>query len=154
MKKNYKMKLSKQSIVDCVLNYGCNGGWIAETLDYIKQHDGLQLESSYPYHAARGTCSAKRSRFGPIRGYGRVTSNDEEDMKIHLNLYGPLVIGMDAKQLQFLGSGPSNILDTLACTKTLNHAVVIVGYGTHNGQDYWCMYFLSFFIFLNRILFF
>merc|ERR1712183_452642 len=54
-------------------------------------------------------------------------------MKAALNTYGPLSIGMNANPLQHYKSG---IFDA-SCVGRSDHGVVIVGYGSENGKQYW-----------------
>ena len=154
VQKKQQLRLSKQQIVDCAPNSGCKGGWPADQYAYIKKSGGLLLDTVYPYHAVRGVCSARRAAPGRIRSYGKITSEDEDDIKVHLLIYGPLTITIDAHPLQFLASAPTSVVDAPNCNK-LNHVVIIVGFGTTNGRDYWCMYFsLLISIILNKISFF
>jgi hypothetical protein len=65
-------------------------------------------------------------------------------MKQALSTYGPLAAAVHTtSDLQFYGASKSeratNILDIPLCSKQVDHAIVIVGYGTENGKDYWCM---------------
>ena len=47
---------------------------------------------------------------------------------------GPVTVAIDADYMQSYTSG---VYDSTQCTTTINHAVVIVGWGTQNGVDYW-----------------
>jgi hypothetical protein len=69
----------------------------------------------------------------------------ENKMKQLLNEYGPVASAIHiTSDLQFYGrslkSGESDILDLPKCSQSVNHGVVIVGYGTDNGTDYWRKY--------------
>jgi hypothetical protein len=74
---------------------------------------------------------------GNILSYGRVQPGDEEAMKIALNSFGPLFVVISVGDI--FRNYESGIIDIPNCSKATHHAVVIVGYGTENGQDYWCM---------------
>jgi C1A family cysteine protease len=47
--------LSEQNIVDCAAPQpgynGCRGGWMSWAFDYIKNNNGINTQSSYPYNA-------------------------------------------------------------------------------------------------------
>jgi hypothetical protein len=144
LKKGARIQLSKQQLVDCSPSLGCGGGYIGATMDYIKQQRGLQPTASYPYAGVRRICAAKSIRVGAIRGYGNTPPGNEEAMKRALSTYGPLAAGVHAgRDLQFYGEAKnrrgSDIIDIASCPKQINHAIAIVGYGTQNGKDYWCM---------------
>ncbi len=63
--------LSEQQLVDCATdspyeNHGCNGGYAARALEYIKDF-GQTTNASYPYRAANQQCQTKT---GVYRTYG------------------------------------------------------------------------------------
>lgn len=69
---------------------------------------------------------------------------NEEEMKKALSEYGPLAAAIHTtSDLQFYsgskGGRSPDILDIPSCSKQVDHAIAIVGYGTENGRDYWCM---------------
>ena len=74
--------LSNQELVSCsyhiwgYFNYrGCNGGWMATPLLYIKAR-GVSTESFYPYRAANLVCDNYRAAIGgtySIQGYSYLT---------------------------------------------------------------------------------
>lgn len=134
--------MSKQQLIDCSPNNGCSGGYLGTTYDYIKQRGGLQSEASSPYAGARRTCSLKPTKVGAIKSYGNIPRGDEEAMRQALSNYGPLAAAIHTtSDLQFYGgsrsSKGSDILDIPLCSKQVDHAIAIVGYGTENGKDYW-----------------
>lgn len=62
-------------------------------------------------------------------------SGDEDTLLEATATIGPISIAMDAS---YIGSYDSGIFSDEECTTwDLNHGVLIVGYGTENGQDYW-----------------
>ncbi len=146
LKKGTKIKLSKQQLVDCSPSNGCSGGYLGATFDYIKQRGGLQPDTSYPYQNTRQSCSLRSTKVGAITGYGNIQRGDEEAMKQALSTYGPLAAAVHTtSDLQFYsgskGGRSSDIIDIPMCSKQVDHAITIVGYGTENGKDYWRMLF-------------
>ena len=90
----------------------------------------------------RQSCSLKSTKVGAIRGYGNIPRGDEEAMKQALSNYGPLAAAIHTtSDLQFYAASRSgkgmDILDIPYCSKQVDHAIAIVGYGTENGKDYW-----------------
>ncbi|CAF3845536.1 unnamed protein product [Rotaria magnacalcarata] len=137
-----KIKLSKQELIDCSSNNGCSGGYLGATLGYIKEHRGLQSDASYPYKTTQQSCKARSSKVGAIKGYGNTLRGDEEGMRQALATYGPLAAAIHTTtDLQFYGGSSSGrgagIIDIPSCSKQVDHAIAIVGYGTENGKDYW-----------------
>jgi len=145
-------KLSEQEVVDCshgcvledgqqVCNQGCNGGWMWSALTDIISWGGEELETVYPYTAETGTCKRTAANtIDPISNYTCLSGPklaNETDMATFLVNNGPLSIAMDAGILQSYTSG---IIDPTAneCSKTsLDHAIVIVGYGVEGAKPFW-----------------
>lgn len=61
--------------------------------------------------------------------------SDEEALLEATATVGPISIAMDASNIDFYESGV--FTDAECDISDLNHGVLIVGYGTENGQDYW-----------------
>jgi len=74
------LSFSEQQLVDCSGSYGnqgCDGGWPFWALEYTAAK-GIELESTYPYTAADGTCKYQQSQVKfQNKGYGNVTSKNE-----------------------------------------------------------------------------
>jgi hypothetical protein len=74
-------------------------------------------------------------RVATITGYVTNPTNSYDDLMNSLVNEGPIAITVDASQW---GSYAGGIFD--GCNQEnpdLDHAVLLVGYGTENGQDYW-----------------
>jgi len=128
------VSLSEQQVVDCDKdeNQGCQGGWPYKTFKWMEKGNGLTLEEQYPYRGSDGFCATGVLTATVITGYSTI-AQDETQIKAALNTYGPLSVALNASPLQSYKSG---IFDS-NCTGQSNHAVVIVGYGSENGQQYW-----------------
>lgn len=135
------VSLSEQNLVDCSEkwgNHGCNGGLMDFAFQYIKDNDGVDTEISYPYKAQEGTCHFKSSKVGATDGgFVDVPHGDEEKLKEALATVGPISIAIDASHPSFQ-LYKSGVYDEPQCSSTqLDHGVLVAGYGTENGQDYW-----------------
>ncbi|THD18101.1 Cysteine protease [Fasciola hepatica] len=133
------VSFSEQQLVDCsgdYDNHGCNGGKTENTFEYLKEY-GLETESSYPYKAVDGPCKYD-SRLGvaKVTGYYTVDSGDELELKNLVGVKGPVAVAVDV-EFDFM-MYRSGIFKSPACSSdALNHAVLVVGYGTQNDTDYW-----------------
>merc|ERR1719326_1601342 len=136
------LSFSEQELVDCAGSYGnqgCNGGLMDDGFKYL-QAKGDELEASYSYTGKTGTCnSAKQSaadgfKAGVVTGLKDVTSNDEAQMEAAV-AKGPVSVAIEADQsgFQFYKSG----VFSGTCGTNLDHGVLVVGYGTDSGKDYW-----------------
>eukprot|EP01069_Polyplicarium_translucidae_P003186 Polyplicarium_translucidae@DN2238_c0_g1_i4.p1 len=117
--------LSEQQLVDCARpegNLGCNGGDTDLAFKYVERIGGLCSEEAYAYTAKDGKCSDDMcSPRGAIVGFHDVAHMSEEALLNAVAQHGPVAVAIEADQLAF----------------QLDHAVLVVGYGTENGRDYW-----------------
>lgn len=131
--------LSEQNLVDCdtKADQGCNGGLPSNAFAYIMSNGGIDTEASYPYTAADGTCKYSKANIGAQITNWTAVSTDETQIAAYLAEHGPLSIGINAMWMQFYMGG---VADPLFCNpKTLDHGVLIVGYGTDatSKKPYW-----------------
>jgi C1A family cysteine protease len=131
------VSLSEQELVDCAGAYGnagCNGGLMDKGFEYAMAK-GLCTESSYPYTARDGSCQTSCTSAVKIGGYKDVEPDNESQLAAAVNL-GPVSVAIEADQsvFQFYKSG---IMSSAACGTQLDHGVLVVGYGTESGTDYW-----------------
>lgn len=132
---------SEQQLIDCDTDgkdNGCDGGLTLSAFEYI-QENTLMTESSYPYVATSKKCKFKKNTDNVNIDSFKSIEQNEDTIKKALVELGPLSAGICSTGLQFLRNW--DILmkkPTIPCPTTyINHAVVIVGYGTENGVDYW-----------------
>ncbi|KAL8604581.1 hypothetical protein ACOMHN_013361 [Nucella lapillus] len=141
-KTGHLLSLSEQQLVDCAGPYGtfgCGGGWTEEAFAYIMtQPGGLETESAYPYRGVDGTCAALSSKEqAKIWGCVNVLSGSEAALQVATALVGPISVVIDASHRSFQ-SYSGGVYYQHGCSSTLpDHCVLVVGYGTYQGQDYW-----------------
>lgn len=135
------IKLSEQNIVDCSVpygNHGCACGDINNAFLYVIDNDGVDTWSSYPFRSKQNVCSySKNGRGGTASGVVTINSGDEASLMSALATVGPISTYVDASHssFQFYSGG---VLDIPHCSRTrLSHAVLLIGYGTYRGKDYW-----------------
>jgi len=131
--------LSEQQLMDCsYANSACVGGTIANALVYIEGTYGLETTYNYGNYLAYQSYCRSSSSLGlaEVSGYVFLGSNEAYIMTYLYN-YGPVAVTINATPLQVYSSGIIN-LSASGCNPTyLDHAVLIVGYGTSNGLPYW-----------------
>ena len=140
------MDMSEQQLVDCVYEKGCNGGWMATAMKYLKETE-ISTEDSYPYDGldvSKGnTCGHTQTAAGLplLTKYVRSGHMSAEGIKEHLSRYGPVTHTMYVDQnFQSYSSGVFDCKETQSSFGTnINHAMLIVGYGHDeaSGKDYW-----------------
>lgn len=137
-------KLSEQEVIDCVKKNGvlkgCGGGNDQGVYTHAQENKGVTTRDSNPYLAkATGVCKVglKRAEGSQVSGFYQVP-NDEKSVKEWLGSYGPLyTIFYVADDLYSYSSGVYTDAKNQCAGKSYNHAVLLVGYGTENGIDYW-----------------
>ncbi|XP_064645191.1 procathepsin L-like [Lineus longissimus] len=135
------VSLSEQNLVDCAWPEGCagcNGCWQRYAMEYIKTNPGVDTETCYPYHAKNGNCHFNPQCVGAeLTGYVAIRQNDENDLKSATASIGPIAISIDASHSSFQQYRSGVYYESQCSSKSLDHAVLVVGYGTDNGSDYW-----------------
>ncbi|UYV60950.1 CTSL [Cordylochernes scorpioides] len=134
------VSLSEKNLVDCsTSNSGCDGGAMSRAYDYIIDNGGIDTEESYPYKPERDQCQYNKSNIGATCKDFMSVNQDEESLKQALAAVGPISIAIDAsgKAFQQYKGGVYNNPDCGNAMGSLNHGVLLVGYGQENGIDYW-----------------
>ncbi|CAF0760663.1 unnamed protein product [Adineta steineri] len=135
------VSLSEQQLVDCSGgegNEGCNDGWMDNGFVYVINAGGIETESSYPYKAAEQTCMFNATDIVvQVCDFVDIASGDEAVLQQAVATIGPISVAIDEthSSFQFYQSG---VYNEPACSQTiLSHAVLLIGYGTDGGDDYW-----------------
>jgi hypothetical protein len=131
------VSLSEQQLLDCsLMNFACQGGKMDAAFAYYEQAS-VATEDSYPY-VPRGCCRGDDSfeiaiAKGQVTGYMKVPG--EDNILDAVTNQGPISVAIDATAESFhLYQGG---IITGPCGTALDHAVLIVGFGTDAGVDYW-----------------
>lgn len=136
--KGQLLDLAEQQLVDCAQgikygSHGCNGGQMEGAFKYVIEN-GQCVESSYPYTAKDGNCQKCQSFISMTSCYD-VKPNDQLSLKSAVSRQ-PVSVAIEADTFYFQ-SYSSGVLTSDKCGTKLDHGVLVVGYGSENGNDYW-----------------
>jgi C1A family cysteine protease len=94
-------------------------------------------ESSYPYTATDGNCAynADNTYNFNVTSYTHVTPESVSELQAALSVQ-PVSVSIEADKLCFQ-LYKSGVFNNTKCGTTLDHAVLAVGYGNEDNQDYW-----------------
>lgn len=135
------VSLSEQELVDCAGirygNMGCNGGLMDSAFQYAIDK-GMCTESSYAYTSGvsktAGTCT-NCDAVVSFSGCADVAPNNQVALKEAVSM-GPVSVAIEA-DTRYFQSYSGGVLTAATCGTTLDHGVLVVGYGEENGQKYW-----------------
>jgi len=130
------ISLSEQDLVDCSKqNSGCNGGLMDYAFAFVESNSGLCSEADYSYKAYQHwRCMEDGcTKYDPISSYADVRSSTSA-LEAACN-DGPVAIAIEADQSAFQ-QYESGVM-TGSCGTSLDHGVLLVGYGTEGSDDYW-----------------
>lgn len=133
--------LSEQQLVDCSKNgnMGCNGGLQTNAFEYIEKVGGSDTEECYPYTAQDQQCHFDKSCIAAtVSSFSNIHPRDNAAMEQAVAKQ-PVAVAIYAagQSFQFYSSGIYDDPDCFTDEEHLDHAVLVVGYGTENGHDYW-----------------
>ncbi|XP_063625219.1 procathepsin L-like [Cydia splendana] len=140
------VSLSEQHLLDCSYFYGnnnCDGGEVDWAFAFVASHGGIATDEHYPYNGIEGQCGSGRSfRYSnvTVNGFVQVPSDDETELQKWVARYGPASVVVHS-QLYSFENYQGGVYYDKGCAKydlELNHAMLVVGYGTQQpGGDYW-----------------
>uniref|UniRef100_A0A671LBX4 Cathepsin S, ortholog 1 n=1 Tax=Sinocyclocheilus anshuiensis TaxID=1608454 RepID=A0A671LBX4_9TELE len=136
--------LSPLNLLDCSVslgNRGCRGGYLSRAFLYIIQNNGIDSNTLYPYEhklLQNGACRySVTGRAGYCSGFRILPRHNEAALQYALANIGPVSVGVNAKLASFHRYRGGIYSNLKCCSGLINHAVLVVGYGSENGQDYW-----------------
>lgn len=145
MKSGRLETMSAQNLIDCASRKhgykldGCAGGMFPDAIQYVINNGGIDDEECYPYGANdREACRySAKCKAGTVATWRRIPPT-EEALKSALAKHGPVLAAIHSNDDFF--SYNSGVYDDPKCTNErakINHGVVVVGYGSENGKDFW-----------------
>ncbi|KAH9758873.1 hypothetical protein KPL71_016827 [Citrus sinensis] len=132
------VSLSEQELIDCDRSYnsGCGGGLMDYAYQFVIKNHGIDTEKDYPYRGQAGQCNKQKlnRHIVTIDGYKDVPENNEKQL-LQAVVAQPVSVGIcgSERAFQLYSSG----IFTGPCSTSLDHAVLIIGYDSENGVDYW-----------------
>lgn len=153
LKDDQRVRLSAQSLVDCVPNPqhcggtgGCDGATGELAYAFARDH-GVPLEIDLEYTAVTGSCPISGQPKQPVldemwpaqkrvvvSGWNQLPSNKAAPMMQALVNEGPVVVAVDGNDWFDYSSG---VFDGCEKDADLGHAVLLTGYGEDSGKKYW-----------------
>lgn len=138
------VSFSEQQLVDCDnlknggRDHGCNGGLMDNAFSWISKNGGLCSEADYPYVSGNGKTTACQTTCplvpkSKIQSWVDVSPSDQSLMTAIAQQPVSIAIEADQRDFQLYTSG----VFTGTCGTTLDHGVLVVGYGSESGQDYY-----------------
>jgi len=140
--KGQLVDFSEQELVDCATgvtygSHGCSGGQMEGAFKFVIENGQCTL-ASYPYTSGvtktGGNCQ-KCSAVAHMTSCSDVKPNDQISLKGAV-AQQPVSIAIEA-DTRYFQSYSSGVLTSSSCGTSLDHGVLIVGYGSENGIDYW-----------------
>ncbi|XP_030855207.1 cathepsin L-like [Strongylocentrotus purpuratus] len=138
IKKGELISLSEQELVDCdKVDGGCEGGEMRDAYEAVIKLGGAMSEEKYPYRGENEKCKFNMTDVRvKINGYVNISKNETE-MAGWLAAHGPISIGINALMMQFYFGGIAHPWKIFCNPDSLDHGVLIVGYGVKDGEPYW-----------------
>ncbi|KAJ1168197.1 hypothetical protein NDU88_000146 [Pleurodeles waltl] len=128
------IEMSEQELVDCDgTDDGCCGGFPYFAFRYLSDH-GIMAASDYKYKARLGECRLKNNKAIAMNMSKFYAMDGEENMAAAVATDGPVTVGFAVTMNFFFYS--EGIYDD-ECDVPPNHAIILIGYGTEDHEDYW-----------------
>ncbi|KAL2504045.1 xylem bark cysteine peptidase 3 [Abeliophyllum distichum] len=132
------ISLSEQELIDCDRSYndGCGGGLMDYAYEFVIKNRGIDTEKDYPYQGREKTCNKEKLKrhVVTIDSYVDIPPKNEKRL-LQAVATQPISVGISGSDNSF--QLYSRGIFTGPCSTDLDHAVLIVGYDSKDGKDYW-----------------
>ncbi|XP_002977181.2 ervatamin-B [Selaginella moellendorffii] len=131
------VSLSEQQLMDCdTVDAGCDGGLMETAFKFVVKNGGVTTEAAYPYTGSVGSCNANKAKnkVAEITGF-KVVTEDSADALMKAVSKTPVTVSICGSDENFQNY-KSGILSG-KCDDSLDHGVLLIGYGTEGGMPYW-----------------
>ncbi|MCO5551069.1 hypothetical protein L7F22_004566 [Adiantum nelumboides] len=137
------VSVSEEELVTCSSESGCDGGLMDDAFEWVVYNGGIATEDNYPYLSYSGSAAACNTKLEEEEK--TVTIDDFADVQpyseaalLEAVAKQPVSVAIEASawDLQLYVEGVYNG----TCSSDpydINHGVLLVGYGSENGLDYW-----------------
>jgi C1A family cysteine protease len=133
------VSLSEQDLVSCdKVDNGCQGGLMDNAFGWIKKNGGICSEADYKYTSGSGQsgiCEKTCQNVVTLTGFEDVPSKDEDALAAAVAKQ-PVSVAIEADKSAFQ-LYKSGVFTSESCGTQLDHGVLVVGYGTESGKQYW-----------------
>lgn len=137
--KKQSLSLSDQQIIDCTPFPAeqCSGGNPAYAFAYMQEH-AVCTVASYAFASNQGqrhSCQTSCTEAIPQGGVIGARSVPSGNAQTLMEAVSQQPVAVAIKASRALSSYHSGVFDN--CGTSLDHSVLLVGYGTEDGKDYW-----------------
>ncbi|XP_042296478.1 cathepsin F [Sceloporus undulatus] len=140
LNKGSLVSLSEQELLDCdALDQACGGGLPSNAYEAIEGLGGLETERDYSYEGYEQRCNFSKDKVAVYINSSVAISRDEKEIAAWLAKNGPISIALNAFAMQFYRKGVSHPFFLLCNPWMIDHAVLLVGYGTRGTIPFWAI---------------
>lgn len=135
------IELSEEQLVECATgiqygSHGCQGGQMEGAFKYLIQNGQCAL-SEYPYTSSKTSDCKSCTKVAHFESCYNVKPDDQIVLKVAV-AQQPISVAIEA-DTRYFQSYTGGIIDSSSCGTSLDHGVLIVGYGEENGIKYWLL---------------
>jgi KDEL-tailed cysteine endopeptidase len=133
--------LSEEQLVECATgiqygSHGCQGGQMEGAFKYLIQN-GQCADTEYPYNPDKTSECKSCTKVAKFDTCYNVKPGDQKSLKSAV-AQQPIATAIEA-DTRYFQSYTGGIIDSPSCGTSLDHGVLIVGYGEENGIKYWLL---------------